>query len=201
MNYFLLCTLWFSWCFLHSFLVTTRTTKWFKKQLGEKFAFYRLSYNLFSLITVLPLFYWQRTIPGPIVIPLAPHLMIFKYIALIFSVLIIAGSFVTFDIWEFMGIRKAANGDQQKEEEPVIKKHGLYGIVRHPMYLGGIIFLTASMLYVSLPQFLGYLILALYMIIGTVREDRRLSRELGTVYRNYQKEVPMIVPGIPWRKT
>ena len=59
MKYFLLCTLWIIWCFLHSFLVATKTTTKFKKQLGEKFAFYRISYNLFALITVLPLFYWQ----------------------------------------------------------------------------------------------------------------------------------------------
>ena len=69
------------------------------------------------------------------------------------------------------------------------------------MYLGGIIYLAASLTDSPLPQFLGYLILAVYMIIGTVREDRRLARELGNVYRNYQKEVPMILPGIPGRKT
>ncbi len=200
MKYFLLCTLWILWCFLHSCLVTTGTIIWLRKQLGEKFAFYRIIYNLFSLISVLPLFYWQRTMPGPILIPLPPDLMIFKYIALIVSVVVIAGSFVTFDIWEFMGIRQVASGDPRKAKKPVIKKHGLYGIVRHPMYLGGIIFFSASMIHAPLPQFLGYLILATYMIVGTVREDRRLSRELGSVYRNYQKEVPMIIPRLSGRK-
>jgi len=200
MNYVLLCTLWILWCFIHSCLVTTGTTNWFRKQLGEKFAFYRISYNLFSLITVLPLFLWQQTLPGPTVIPLSPNLMIFKYIALIFSVIIIAGSFVSFDIWEFMGIRQSVSGDHQKEQKPVIEKHGFYGIVRHPMYLGGVIFFLASMTHAPLPQFLGYLILTLYMIIGTVREDRRLARELGSTYRNYQKEVPMILPNFPRRK-
>jgi protein-S-isoprenylcysteine O-methyltransferase Ste14 len=126
--------------------------------------------------------------------------MIVKYLALIFSVTVIAGSFVTFDIWEFIGIRKTVSGDQDKEKQPVIKKHGLYGIVRHPMYLGGITFFAASMTHAPLPQFLGYLILAIYMIIGTISEDRRLSRELGEVYRNYQKEVPMILPRMPGRK-
>jgi protein-S-isoprenylcysteine O-methyltransferase Ste14 len=126
--------------------------------------------------------------------------MIFKYIVLVFGVIVIAGSFASFDIREFIGIRQKVSGDKQKEKDPVINKHGFYGIVRHPMYLGGIIFFTASMTDAPLPQFLGYLILAIYMIIGAVREDRRLSRELGNVYRNYQKEVPMILPGIPGRK-
>ena len=201
MKYFLLCTLWILWCFLHSYLVATRTTSRFRKQLGEKFAFYRIFYNLFSLITVLPLLYWQGTIPGPIIIPLSPFLVICKYILLASGVIVIAGSFASFDIRAFLGTRQTVSGDQQKEKAPVIKKHGFYGIVRHPMYLGGIIYLAASLTDAPLPQFLGYLILAVYMIIGTVREDRRLARELGNVYRNYQKEVPMILPGIPGRKT
>lgn len=200
MKYLLLCALWFLWCFLHSCLVTTRTTAWVKNQLGEKYAYYRIFYNLFSLITVLPLLYWQRTLTGPTFIPLPPYLIIFKYIALILSIIIISGAFFTFDIWEFTGIRKTESKEQQKEIEPVISKHGMYGIVRHPMYLGGIIFFTASMTHAPLPQFLGYLILTIYIIIGTVREDRRLSRELGNVYRNYQKEVPMIIPRLPGRK-
>ncbi|MDP2683378.1 MAG: isoprenylcysteine carboxylmethyltransferase family protein [Deltaproteobacteria bacterium] len=200
MEYFLLCALWILWCFLHSFLVATKTTTKFKKQLGEKFAFYRIFYNLFSIITVLPLLYWQSTIPGPIIIALSPFLVICKYILLASGVIVIAGSFASIDIREFIGIRQKVYGDQQKEKETVISKRGLYGIVRHPMYFGGIIFFAASMTGAPLPQFLGYLILAIYMIIGTVREDRRLSRELGAVYRNYQKEVPMILPMIPGRK-
>jgi protein-S-isoprenylcysteine O-methyltransferase Ste14 len=116
---------------------------------------------------------------------------------MVFSVIVIAGSFVSFDIWEFFGIRQT----QKKEKGQVIQKHGFYGIVRHPMYLGAFVYFTASMTHAPLPQFLGYLILAIYVIIGTFREDRRLLRELGDVYREYQKEVPMILPGIARRKT
>ncbi|MHA2279050.1 MAG: hypothetical protein ACXAC2_25000, partial [Candidatus Kariarchaeaceae archaeon] len=68
--------------------------------------------------------------PGPTVIPLSSYLIIFKYIALIFGVIVIAGASFSFDIWEFIGIRQTVSGDQRKEKEPVIKKHGLYGIVR-----------------------------------------------------------------------
>ncbi len=87
-------------------------------------------------------------------------------------------------------------GRETKTETQVIKKHGVYGVVRHPIYFGGFIFFTASMTHAPLAQFLGYGILALYMIIGTFREDKRLANELGDVYRSYQKEVPMLVPGI-----
>lgn len=190
MKYFLLCVLWILWCFLHSIFTSTKTTSWFKKRLGDKFTFYRIFYNLFSLITVLPLLYWQRTIAGHIVIKLSPFLLIFKYVALILSVIVIAGSFFTFDIKEFLGIGKIIS----RNKKTIISKHGFYGIVRHPMYLGGFVFFLALMTHTPLAQFLGYLILAVYMIIGTVREDRRLANELGEEYRSYQKEIPMFLP-------
>ncbi len=197
MKYLLLCTLWVLWCFLHSFLLTTGTTIWLKKQLGGKIGYYRIFYNLFALVTVLPLFYWQRTIPGPLIVPLPSYLLIVKYIVMVFGLTVIAGSFLSFDIWKFAGIRQT----QRKEQGTVIHKHGLYGIVRHPMYFGGIVFLAASMTHAPLPQFLGYLILTVYMVIGTFMEDRRLAEELGDIYVNYQKEVPMILPRIAGRKT
>jgi protein-S-isoprenylcysteine O-methyltransferase Ste14 len=196
MNYLILFLLWILWCFTHSFLITTKTTTRVKNILGNKYAWYRIAYNIFSLATVLPLLYWQRTIPGPVILSLSPYLMIFKNTALILSLIVVAGSFFSFDVMEFAGFRQVSGRSRKKEHkfannssQPVISKHGFYRIVRHPMYLGGFVFLCTSMMNAPLAQFIGYGILAVYMIVGTFTEDRRLARELGDVYRNYQKEV------------
>ena len=210
MKYILLCALWVLWCFLHSFFTSAKTTAWFKNFMGDKFALYRIFYNLFSLITVMPLLYWQMKIPGPVVIKLSPVLLLVKYIVLVLSAVIIAGAFFTLNVFEFTGIRqirKRARSPepayrtgryrtQTAEKQPEISRHGFYGIVRHPMYLGSFLFFTALMMHAPLAQFFGYGILAVYMIIGTIREDRRLANELGEGYRNYQKEVPMFLPKI-----
>lgn len=194
MNYLLLITLWIVWCFLHSFFTTTKTTTWFKERLENKFAFYRVFYNLFSTATVLPLLYWQSTVPGTVIIRLSTFLLIFKYLALILSVVLMTGAFFSFDVREFFGIRQIISRAQKEQTIPKISKHGFFGIVRHPMYLGGCIFFLALMIGAPLAQFPGYCVLAVYMIIGTIREDRRLARELGGVYKNYQNEVPMFLP-------
>lgn len=196
MVYILLCILWITWCFLHSFFTNTKTSSWFRERLGTKFVYYRICYNLFSLITVLPLLYWQGIIPGPVVIPLSPFLKIIKSIAVLSAIIIVAGSFFSFDTREFLGIKQIITKKKEREEKPVISKHGFYGVVRHPMYLGGIVFFAALMTDATLAQFLGYFILAVYMIIGTIREDRRLAEELGDIYKNYQKEVPILLPKI-----
>jgi protein-S-isoprenylcysteine O-methyltransferase Ste14 len=201
MKYILLSALWILWCFVHSLLISTKTTSRAKNFLGNNYAYYRIFYNLFSIVTVLPLLYWQRMIPGPVIIKISPFLMIFKYTALISSVIVVAGSFFTFDVMEFAGFRQVSGMHKKKinqlgneSNRPVISKHGFYAIVRHPMYLGGFVFLIASMMNAPLAQFLGYGILAVYMIVGTYIEDRRLARELGDIYQDYQKEVPLFLP-------
>lgn len=196
MKYIALCSLWIVWCFQHSFFTTTKVTTWFKNRLGDKFAFYRIFYNLISLATVLPLLYWQNQIPGTVVIRLSPLLLVFKYIGLASGVLIVAGSFFTFDVLEFTGIKQASIPREKPGGTPVIRKHGLYSIIRHPMYLGGLIYCISSMTDVPPARFLGFFILAAYMVIGAGREDRRLAGELGEIYINYQKEVPMLLPKI-----
>jgi protein-S-isoprenylcysteine O-methyltransferase Ste14 len=125
--------------------------------------------------------------------------MIFKYAALVLGAVVVAGSFFTFDVWEFTGIKQIQSRHQKTQGKTVISRHGFYGIVRHPMYLGGFVFLITLMIHAPLAQFLGYGILAVYMVIGTIREDRRLARELGEVYREYQKEVPMFFPKMSGR--
>lgn len=194
MKYVLLCTLWVLWCFLHSFFTTTGVSTWFKVRLGGKSAYYRIVYNLLSIVTVLPLLSWQWTIASPIVIELSPFLMIFKYAALVLSAVVVGGSFFTFDVWEFAGIKQIQKRQQKSQGKLVISRHGFYGVVRHPMYLGGFVFLIALMMHAPLAQFLGYGILAVYMVVGTIHEDRRLARELGEAYQEYQKEVPMFFP-------
>lgn len=199
MKYIILSALWILWCFLHSFFTTKSVTTWFKTRLNEKFDYYRIFYNVFAIVTFLPLLSWQWTISGPVVIKLSPFLIIFKYAALVLGAVVVAGSFFTFDIWEFSGIKQIQSRHQKTQDETVISRNGFYGIVRHPMYLGGFVFLIALMIHAPLAQFLGYGILAVYMVIGTIREDRRLARELGEVYREYQKEVPMFFPRMSGR--
>jgi protein-S-isoprenylcysteine O-methyltransferase Ste14 len=199
MKYLLLCALWILWCFLHSFFTSTGTTTWFKEKLRKKFIYYRICYNLFSLVTVIPLLYWQGNISGPVIIPLSPILKIIKFFAIVSSIIIMAGSFFSFDIGEFLGIRQLKKGVDRSGKSIVISMHGFYGVVRHPMYFAGVIFFVALMTDSQLAQFLCYLILAVYMVIGSIREDRRLARELGDVYRAYQKKVPIFLPKLKYK--
>jgi protein-S-isoprenylcysteine O-methyltransferase Ste14 len=71
----------------------------------------------------------------------------------------------------------------------------LYRWVRHPLYLWGLVFiwLTPQMTVNRLALVVGF---SVYLYIGTFFEERRLVEEFGDDYREYQRQVPRL---IPWR--
>ena len=53
---------WVLWCTLHSGLISITVTEYAKRQLGSGSRFYRLFYNIISLVTLLPLLYYSIAI-------------------------------------------------------------------------------------------------------------------------------------------
>jgi len=72
---------------------------------------------------------------------------------------------------------------------------GVYSIVRHPQYLGGLLahvgisFLLSAWYSLLSAPLMGVLI---YLI--SRKEEKELIREFGKEYENYKKKVPMLIP-------
>ncbi|MGE5364403.1 MAG: methyltransferase family protein [Bacteroidota bacterium] len=75
-----------------------------------------------------------------------------------------------------------------------IKKNGLLGVVRHPMYFTLMVFLWSTIF--TLMDLIVNTLLTIYVIIGTRLEEKKLVLEFGEAYVKYQHEVPMLVPFI-----
>ena len=82
-------------------------------------------------------------------------------------------------------------------DSPQVLNMGVYGRVRHPMYLGTLLiyvgFILATFSLLSFAVWAG--ILLLYDRMATY-EERDLIRLLGDDYRDYQKSVPKWLPRI-----
>lgn len=83
---------------------------------------------------------------------------------------------------------------RDKQKAPLIT-HGPYRWVRHPLYLSALVLLW-SYPDLTLDRLLLNLLFSVWVIAGTLLEERKLLATYGEDYRNYQSEVPMM---IPWR--
>ena len=85
----------------------------------------------------------------------------------------------------------------EEREGPEIFQDGVFGIVRHPIYLGAILaYLGLTLLTLSLAALaLWVIILVFYMTISRF-EEKLLVERFGEAYLEYMERVPMLIPVI-----
>ncbi|MFX1368915.1 MAG: methyltransferase family protein [Promethearchaeota archaeon] len=93
------------------------------------------------------------------------------------------------------GVRKTGLKAAETHRTDKIVTNGVYSLVRHPQYLGGVLshagivlFLSAWYALLSTP-----LVLLLNFLISW-KEEIELAREFGEEYSSYQKATPMLLP-------
>lgn len=198
----LILLLYFLFGFIHSFLASEGAKLKFRAWFGELIAFYRLIYNLLSLL----LFYLLYELSPK------PDLMLYDlnypYDILIFALQIISLLGLIFalkrmDLGEFLGTSQIKrwyndNYDYNKlDEDSRLITAGMYKYTRHPIYFFSILFLALrpSM---TLFYFVSFISITAYFYTGAFFEEKKLMRKFGQAYSDYRNNVPMI---FPFRKT
>jgi protein-S-isoprenylcysteine O-methyltransferase Ste14 len=76
-----------------------------------------------------------------------------------------------------------------------LEVNGLHRYVRHPLYLGTFVFLWGwFLLYPSLSFLICCSFITIYTLIGLRFEEKKLIKEFGDEYVQYQKKVPRLIP-------
>lgn len=195
MKYLFIAALWAGYCFIHSFLISTWFTNIVYRRLKKYYAFYRLFYVLFSFLFLILLINFTSQFDNKIIINYDFPWSVIRYAMMYGSLIVFFWAFFfNYDSLSFFGIRQILNFGKSVNINPqeAIKKNGLLGIIRHPMYLALIIFLWSQTF--KLIDVLLNVLLTAYVIIGTKLEEKKLVLEFGDSYLKYQKEVPMIIP-------
>jgi protein-S-isoprenylcysteine O-methyltransferase Ste14 len=178
---------------LHSFLATDYIKKMAKKQLKYQFRFYRIFYNLISFIIFAPvLLTWIMYTTSTLPVYNIPN-RVYPFILLIRLAAIGLFCYAAYqtDVLDFTGIRQIT-----EKSKNILITNGAYGIVRHPLYTGGIIVLFTKT-YVTQLDLTAFVLISLYFIAGALIEERRLISIFGKEYRKYQQEVSMFIP-VKW---
>jgi hypothetical protein len=120
------------------------------------------------------------------------------------SVALTYAAFLQSDYLEFWGLRQLWRGFRALLGRPVSRSplelfgthrlvvRGIYRWIRHPMLIGGFLFLVTSGPSKNNLVFTG--MYATYMLLGAYVEERRLLRIFGDAYRQYRWEVGAFFP-------
>jgi protein-S-isoprenylcysteine O-methyltransferase Ste14 len=187
---------WVLWCALHSALISTTVTDFAKKKLGDSFRFYRLFYNVVSLVTLIPIAYYSHMLREAPIFRWEGPLRLVQVFLLAVSVYLFVAGGKHYSWARFWGISqiKAERAGRSLADRSTLVVSGIHRIIRHPWYLGGILIVWAQDM--SASTILINMIISVYFMIGAVLEERKLVLEFGEKYREYQRTVSML---FPWR--
>ncbi len=180
---------------VHS-LLATRQAKQLVESLWDRegMRWYRMVYNVFAFITLLPLLALAIILPDRLIYALPSPL---EGLVVIIQLLGAGVAFVAArqtGLWYLAGISQLRQVDDTPPEN-YLQTGGLYRFVRHPIYTGALIFLWAApqLTWNGLALRLGF---TLYFILGGMAEEKRLVEEFGDEYRAYRMRTPMLIPGL-----
>src|SRR5689334_15585404 len=186
------------WGIFHSLLASTGIKDLFRRAFGNGFTkFFRLFYNLYAVISILPVLYLMLTLPDRNLYQASAPYDYMMRVGQGLSVFFLFVAVFQTDILSFAGLRQLTEGEKTGK----LVTSGLYGYVRHPLYTFSLAILWFSPT-VSVNSFVVYLALTIYVLIGIVFEERKLLREFGQEYAEYRAVTPMLIPGLNlvWNK-
>lgn len=177
---------------VHSLLAGLPFKNWLRNRLGPGVdRWYRLAYNVFAIVTLLPLFPMLALLPDRVLYVALPP---WRWLLAAGQLAALAGlglAFLQTNPWHFLGVAQLMAARPQ--ESGSLEIRGLYCRVRHPLYLFSMLFLwlTPAM---TVNLLVTYLLFTLYFYVGSIFEERRLVVEFGEAYREYQRIVPRLIP-------
>lgn len=196
MDLLLLGLLWILWCTLHSLLIARPVTGFLMRVLGDRFRYHRLLYNVIAVASLAPLLVLTWIWRGEVVFVWQGGWQFVRFLLLGVAALLFWGGAQRYDMGYLTGIRQIRAGKAHSllsgGEE--FSTAGVFGLVRHPWYLGSLLLLWSILPVYHLASLLAAGLLSAYLVIGTVLEERKLVAEYGDLYRTYQRQVSMLLP-------
>jgi methanethiol S-methyltransferase len=183
---------------VHSLLAALNVKDAFRRRFGERayHGLYRLLYNLFALVTIVPIALLVVFRPGETVwqVDLRWELPLLAIQALGLVGFVLA--LLKIDLGRFGGLRQLRaylNGEPLPLPPEGLQTSGVYAWVRHPLYLFSMMVIWPVTTMTG--AYLGFCIgTTLYFLVGSYFEEKRMLSEFGQTYRDYRARVPWLLP-------
>lgn len=176
----------------HSIMARPGFKKWWTKFVPEPIE--RSTYVWLSSLALILLFWQWRPLPAVIWQvdnPIGVGLLTALFFA---GWLTVLGSTFIINHFDLFGLKQVLDYfSDRATKAPVFAVRLFYKVVRHPLMTGFIVAFWATPYMTA-----GHLLFAIgttgYILVALQLEERDLVDTFGDQYRQYQKEVPMLVP-------
>ncbi|MGD8406916.1 MAG: isoprenylcysteine carboxylmethyltransferase family protein [Anaerolineales bacterium] len=193
MNIFWLTLAVLLWGIVHSFMASLAAKDWVHTVLGEAGRrFYRLFYNVFSVISFAPILWLMAVLPDQVLYRIPAPWVYLSIAGQMAAVVMLVVGVLQTDTLSFVGLRQLIEGEQRESK---LVTRGLYRWVRHPLYTAGLLFIWLTPV-MSQNSLVVTIAATIYIIVGAIFEERKLKHEFGQAYERYKAETPMLIPGL-----
>ncbi|HEU4428284.1 MAG TPA: isoprenylcysteine carboxylmethyltransferase family protein [Myxococcota bacterium] len=154
----------------------------------------RSVYVLASSVAMIALFAFWQPLPGAVFELEHPALRALAYGVCALGYLIVLYSTFLIDHFDLFGLRQSWLALRAIPYTPhPFRTPSLYRYVRHPLYVGWLLFFWATPV-----MTVGHLLIALgitgYILIAIVFEERDLLQHFGADYRAWRARTPLLIP-------
>jgi protein-S-isoprenylcysteine O-methyltransferase Ste14 len=195
-TYFYLIIWWVVFFAVHSIMASS-TLKNKINLLNPVFkSYYRLAFNIVSTLLLIPIVYVYYMLPTEY---LFTPTLLYQLVGVLLSVAgiyIVIDGFKNYRTDEFLGTYQINNHHDFHPTK--LSRTGWNGVVRHPLYFGGIILVFGLILIIPTAKLgITNLLVVGYLYVGSLWEEKKLKSEFGSDYTEYKSEVSMLIP-IKW---
>jgi len=191
MNIFWLGLAFLLWGVVHSLLASLQAKTLARRMFGPGAErVYRLGYNLFAGVSLLPIAWLLLVLPDQHLYTVPFPWAILLQIGQLLALFALTVGVLQTGALAFLGLSQLWSAEPGVAE---LVTGGLYRFVRHPLYTAGlaIIWLSPSMTANRLALTVAT---TLYILIGAYFEERKLRGEYGEEYTRYATVTPMLIP-------
>ncbi len=198
-EYVLLAAAWSVYCAVHSLMIAPPFLSWVRERFPDGHRFHRLFFNLFSILTLIPVVAYSLTLTSSPLFEWDGRLRWLQALLILIGLALLWAGARAYDFREFMGLAQLSDPDACRSigTNCELSTKGVLGLLRHPWYTAALFLLWARDL--DSAAIVTNTVLSVYIVIGTLLEERKLIAAYGQAYRDYQQNVSMFLP-VKWFK-
>jgi protein-S-isoprenylcysteine O-methyltransferase Ste14 len=183
---------WLGYFVVHSSFASLRVKKWIADSYPGVMPFYRTTFNVLSLLLLIPIAIGIYADSGPW---LWRWTGIEAWIALGLRLSAVIGFVVSlrsYDLSAFLGLRQIHAERHEVNDHESLRISSLHRYVRHPWYFLLLVILWSGDMNASL--LLSAVIMTGYLVIGARLEEQKLVACYGAAYADYMTSVGGLIP-------